>query len=71
MEADENQKATSKRNPFSLNPNATIFDENQERMEQGRREERWSTSSNTHAMARDGASKEATHTTEHKCPNNL
>jgi hypothetical protein len=35
----------------------------------GRREERWSTS-NTHAMARDGASKKR-HAKEHECPNDL
>jgi hypothetical protein len=42
---------------------AIIIDRNQERVKRGekRREERWSTSSNTHAMARDGASKEVTH----------
>jgi hypothetical protein len=47
---------------FSLNLYAIIIDENQERVEWGdERRERRSTSSNTSAMARDGASKEATH----------
>jgi hypothetical protein len=61
MGTDENQKVYKQEKFRSLTPHAIIIDENQERVEWGRREERWSTSSITHAMARDEASKEVTH----------
>jgi hypothetical protein len=61
METDENQKDYKQEKFRSPTLYAIIIDENQERVELGRREERWSTSSITHVMARDGASKEATH----------
>jgi hypothetical protein len=40
---------------FSLNPYAIIIDENQERVEQGREEQRRSTSPNTHVTPKDEA----------------
>jgi hypothetical protein len=56
METDENQKRLQAREvTFSLNPYAIIIDENQERVEQGEKRRGWSTSSNTHVMAKDEA----------------
>jgi hypothetical protein len=56
METDENQKDYKQEKLCSLNPYAIIFDENQERVERGREEQRWSTSPNTHITAKDEAS---------------
>jgi hypothetical protein len=61
METNEDQKDYKQENFCSPTPYAIIIDENQERVERERREERWSTSSITHTMSRDRASKEATH----------
>jgi hypothetical protein len=56
---------------FSLNPYAIVIDENQERVEWGRREVRWSISSNTHTTTEDGASEGSDKLKNTKCANLL
>jgi hypothetical protein len=56
---------------FSLNPYAIVIDENQERVEWGRREVRWSISSNTHTTTEDGASEGSDKLKNTKCTNLL
>jgi hypothetical protein len=68
MDTDENQKDYKQEKFYSLNPYAIIFDENQERVEWGREEQRWSTSPNTHVTAKTRHRKKR-HAKEHKCPN--
>jgi hypothetical protein len=56
----------------SLNPYAIAIDENRrDGGTGGERKRQWSTSSNPHAMAKDGASEKEQHIREHKHPNPL